>query len=425
MRVLFTTYSQKTHFLAMAPLAWALRTAGHEVCFAVQPKFADVVTQAGLTAVPVGGDRDLWQIMNRNLTWLYAGENGLPIPYDTAEWAPEDVTWDHLWYGYDVQIKRWHKVSNVPIITDVVEFARQWQPDLVIWEPVTYAGALAAKACGAAHARLLFSLDTFGVTRAHFHRVVNALPPDERHDPFAEWLEPYARKYGFEFSEELITGQFTIGLLPPALRLEAELNYLPMRYLPYGGPAVVPKWLWEDPGRPRVALTMGLSATDTDVGYAISVQDILDVLADLDIELVATVSEQEQAKLARIPDNARLVPFVPLPALAPTCAAVIHHAGFGTLATVASYAVPQLAVARDSDGPALARRVEAHGAGLALDATSTSAKEIRECLLRLLSEPSFQAGADRLRDEILAMPTPNELVRQLEDRTASHRAATQ
>ncbi len=36
MRVLFTTYAEKTHFLAMAPLAWALRTAGHEVVVASQ-----------------------------------------------------------------------------------------------------------------------------------------------------------------------------------------------------------------------------------------------------------------------------------------------------------------------------------------------------------------------------------------------------
>ncbi len=35
MRVLFTCYAEKTHFLAMAPLAWALRTAGHEVGVAV------------------------------------------------------------------------------------------------------------------------------------------------------------------------------------------------------------------------------------------------------------------------------------------------------------------------------------------------------------------------------------------------------
>ena len=43
-----------------------LRTAGHEVRFACQPKFASVVTQAGLTAVPAGRDGDLWDLIPRH-----------------------------------------------------------------------------------------------------------------------------------------------------------------------------------------------------------------------------------------------------------------------------------------------------------------------------------------------------------------------
>ena len=48
MRVLFATYPERTHFLAMVPLAWALRTAGHEVRVASQPTFTDVITRAVL-----------------------------------------------------------------------------------------------------------------------------------------------------------------------------------------------------------------------------------------------------------------------------------------------------------------------------------------------------------------------------------------
>ncbi|GAA0821007.1 DUF1205 domain-containing protein [Streptosporangium amethystogenes subsp. fukuiense] len=421
MRVLFTTYPEKTHFLSMVPLAWALRTAGHEVRFASQPAFTDVITQAGLTAVPVGRDADLWQLMNRDLTWIGTGVNGLPIPYDAAEWHPRDVTWSYLKDGYDIQVGRWHKMSNVPMITDLVEFARSWRPDMVIWEPTTYAGALAAEACGAAHARLLFSVDTFGVTREHHLRLKGLQPPGERADPMADWLGGYARKYGFEFTEDLVTGQFTIVLLPRSLRMDADLDYLPMRYVPYSGAAIMPSWLRERPGRPRVALTMGLSTADHGAGYGIDLRSVLDSLADLDIELVATVAEAEQRKLASVPENARLVPFVPLADLAPTCSAVIHHAGFGTLATTALNAVPQLAVPWDGDGPALARRIAAQGAGLAVNSGQATGLILRERLLRLLNEPRFRQGADLLREEMLAMPTPNEIAVQLEERVASHR----
>ena len=51
-----------------------------------------------------------------------------------------------------------------------------------------------------------------------------------------------------------------------AVSAEADLDYVRMRYVPYGGPAVVPKWLWAKPERPRVALTMGLTATEVYVG---------------------------------------------------------------------------------------------------------------------------------------------------------------
>ena len=64
MRVLFVTSPEKTIFLSMVPMAWALRTAGHEVRVASRPGFANVITQAGLTAVPAGRDTDLWRRMD-------------------------------------------------------------------------------------------------------------------------------------------------------------------------------------------------------------------------------------------------------------------------------------------------------------------------------------------------------------------------
>jgi glycosyltransferase (activator-dependent family) len=421
MRVLFTTYPEKTHFMLMAPLAWALRTAGHEVLVAVQPKFVDEVTQAGLTAVPLGSDRDLWQIMARFPGWLNDSGVGWPAPYDAVERRPEDITWDDLVAGYQHQIRRWHKASNVPMMADLVEFAGHWRPDVVIWEPTTYAGAVAAQACGAAHGRMLVGADVFGIARDHFLRLRGERPAEDAADPMADWLGSYARRYGFEFTEDLITGQFTIDVLPPSLQMHASGRYVPLRYTPYGGPAVVPKWLWAPPQRPRVALTMGLSVIDHEASYPVSLPDLLDQVSDLDIELVATVTEADQRKLDRVPDNARLVPYVPLHALLPTCSAAIHHAGVGTLATTALYGVPQLSLPWDVDQPALAGKVAAQQAGLAIHSTKATGEAVRENLLRLLHEPAFGEGAARLREEMLAQPTPNQVVGVLEELRAEFR----
>ncbi|MEU3723307.1 activator-dependent family glycosyltransferase [Streptomyces sp. NPDC031705] len=422
MRVLFTTYPERTHFLSMAPLAWALRTAGHEVRFASQPKFADVITQAGLTAVPVGRDRDLWQILSRDPDWLGRSDRGgMPLPYDVAERQSDDITWEYLSEGYATQIDRWHKSSNVPMVTELVEFARYWKPDLVVWEPLTYAGAIAARAVGAAHVRLLFGTDMYGVARDHFLRLRAERPERGRTDPFADWLGGYARRYGGEFGEDLITGQATVDLVPECLQHRADLDYLPLRYVPYGGPAVVPAWLHGAPRKPRVALTLGLSTTGHGGEYVVGVQDVLDALGELDIELVATIAEAEQRKLTRIPANAKVASFLPLDALAATCDAVIHHAGFGTLATTALRGLPQLILPWDNDGPALASGVARTGAGLVLNPREASGADVRDGLRALLSEPEFRRGAAVLRDRMLAMPAPNELVGVLERFTAERR----
>ena len=413
MRVLITTYPEKTHFLLMVPLAWALRTAGHDVRVAVQPTMVEHVTRAGLTAVPVGGDRHLWKILGRVPNWL-GRETGWPAPYDAAQMPDDEVSWDYLDEGYRLQVGRWHKFSAVPMITDLVDFARRWEPDLVIWEATTYAGGIAAKACGAAHGRMLIGMDVFGATRAHHLRLRAGRPEGDRADPLGEWLAGYAERYHTAFSEDMVTGEFTVDQLPSSLGLPSGLDRVPMRYVPYGGPAAVPRWTWAGARKPRVALTMGLTVTDHDVHFPVGLQDLLDGLADLDIELVVTVPDAERGRLARIPANARLVSYVPLQALLPTCSAIIHHGGVGTLLTAAQNAVPQLVLPWDVDQPALAANLTELGAGLTVPNTAATGAIVRSALLRLLGDPSFRAGAERLRAEVAAMPAPCDVVPRLE-----------
>ena len=50
MRVLIVTFPWKTHLFHLVPLAWSLRTAGHEVRVATEPDLLGAVTGAGLTA---------------------------------------------------------------------------------------------------------------------------------------------------------------------------------------------------------------------------------------------------------------------------------------------------------------------------------------------------------------------------------------
>ncbi|HEY0807140.1 MAG TPA: activator-dependent family glycosyltransferase [Pseudonocardiaceae bacterium] len=422
MRVLFATNPEKTVFMYMVPLAWALRTDGHEVLFASQPCFTDEITQAGLTAVPVGRSLDLRRVME------FGGDAdlqraGIVPPYDAFD-DPAKATWDYVKPAMAEAQVDWHQFDNFPMIAGLAEFARHWKPDLVIWDPLTLAGPIAAKACGAAHARLLFGIDVYGGFRQLYRRLNAEQPAEEQADPLAEWLAAYGRKYGYEYTEDMTTGNFTIDQFPRSLQVEAEdLDYVRMQYIPYGGPAVVPKWLQSPPTRRRVALTLGLSATEVYSGYNVPIADILEALSDVDIEVVGTIAETERAKLGRVPDNARLVPYAPLHALVPTCSAIIHHAGAATLATAARHPIPHLSLHYHYDQPILARLLREQGAGLEIHTNKVTGDNVRESVLRLLNEPRFGERAAALRDEMFALPSPNKLVGRLEELATKYRTS--
>jgi UDP:flavonoid glycosyltransferase YjiC (YdhE family) len=146
----------------------------------------------------------------------------------------------------------------------------------------------------------------------------------------------------------------------------------------------------------------------------------LNVFADLDIELVATLIPRPGTKPV-VADNIRVVDFVPLHALLPTCSAVIHFGGGGTWSTAMVNAVPQLVFARVWDSVVAGEHLERSGAGIFLDSPELNIPDLRKGLGRLLDEPSFAESARRLRDELLAEPTPASLVPTLEKLVADYR----
>ncbi|WP_159765737.1 activator-dependent family glycosyltransferase [Streptomyces sp. HM190] len=413
MRVLFATHSEKTHFHSLIPLAWALRSAGHDVCVASQPALAEEITRAGLTAVPVGEDHTFLQRLQEAGQADFSGgfgQNGAVEP-------PE--TWEGQGLLYRAFVDFYMRgVNNDEFVAGLTGFARHFRPDLVVWEPYTFAGPVAARAVGAAHARLVFSPDYFQQMRRTFLRLRHEAPEEQRADPLEAWLGPLLERFGGGgYAEDMAVGQWTLDTVPAEARFPLDVRRVPMRYVPYNGPATVPGWLHEPPTRPRVCLTGGVTLRNQAGHDALSPAD-LRMFEDLDIELVATLRQVPGEETA-VPANTRLVDFVPLLALLPSCSAVIHHAGGGTWNTALAAGVPQLLAADTWYAVHLGRHLRSVGAGLHV----SERRELRTALERLLKEPSFGESARRLRDErVLALPTPVDVVPVLEKLTADHRA---
>jgi glycosyltransferase (activator-dependent family) len=422
MRILFLTVANKSHIYVPTTLAWALRTAGHEVCVVSQPELSDVITATGLTGATVGkaANEELTTQMNE------ADPTAAPVPGDPPERNPRQAEYaqDDPALEFTQLVEHLFPVMNPDdMIDDLVAFARRWRPDLVIWDMLCYGGPIAARAAGAAHARLPLGTDGIGQLREVFLRE----RPDPAADPLRTWLEPKLDAFGEQFAEDVALGQWTIDPMPSWTYHPRGVHFVPMRHIPFNGPAIVPDWLYEPPAKPRVCITLGNSHRDAG-RVEVSAKELVTAVADLDIEVVATFAKAQLADLPDLPDNVRALDWVPLNQLLPTCSVLVHHGGAGTFAGAVEHGVPQLLMpstwwSEKWYGPvAMANGVEDEGAGLYVaDSDWVTADRFRECLLRVLREPSFQANAARLRDRWMAVPTPNELVPTLERLVARHR----
>ncbi|SEF65743.1 L-desosaminyltransferase [Thermomonospora echinospora] len=434
MKVMFASL-EGSHFQLMVPMAWALRTAGHQVRVVCKRGLVDAVAQAGLTAVPV--DCPPWQEgLGRFHQEALARCNELettelerigPKAPGVADAVRARPTWETLLaYESLVVPALWARLNRDEMIDGLVEYARFWQPDLVLWESFCMGGPVAALACGAAHARMVSGPDMalqMG-PRREFVRRLRELPPENREDPTADWLDWTLERVGCDrrFDETMLTGQWIIDSRPPSMREDLGVPTVPVRYVPYNGRCVVPAWLREPPpDRPRVCLTLG---TSIDGDYALfdlntMLNALMRTLADMEIEVVAAIAAKQRALLRQIPDNVRVVDFVPIDDLLPTCAAVVHHGGYQTKATAELHGVPQVIVTGwewVSEG--MGRDYEGQGTLLSIPLREFTAELLRERLERVLEDPSFAANAMRVREELLAMRTPNDIVPTIERLTA-------
>ncbi|MFG1846889.1 activator-dependent family glycosyltransferase [Micromonospora carbonacea] len=421
MRVLMTSFAHNTHYYSLVPLAWALRAAGHEVRVASQPSLTDTIVRSGLTAVPVGDDQAIIDLL--------AEVGGDLVPYqrglDFTEVRPEVLTWEYL-LGQQTMLTAlcFAPLNGVSTMDDMVALARSWQPELVIWEPFTYAGPVAARVVGATHARLLWGPDVVGNARRLFTESLARQPAEQREDPMAEWLRCTLHRYGCELGDDevetLVTGAWTIDPTADSTRLPVPGRRVAMRYTPYNSPSVVPEWVAKA-DRPRVCLTLGVSSRETYGRDVVSFQELLGALGDLDVEVVATLSDAQREDLGDLPDNVRVCDFVPLDVLLPTCAAIIHHGGAGTWSTAMLYGVPQIMIASLWDAPLKAQQAERLGTGISIPPERLDAPTLRAAVVRILDDPSIAAAARRQRDELRAAPSPAEVVRILERLVADDR----
>ena len=201
---------------------------------------------------------------------------------------------------------------------------------------------------------------------------------------------------------------------PPALQNPEIADVAAVqRMRPAAGEAQVTErsaWLDDLPSRPTVYVTLGtIWNTDLDVFRL-----VIEALRDR-VNLIVTVGRQnDPALLGPQPRGVIIRSYIPQHEFLPWCDAVVAHGGSGTVLGALAHGVPLLVVPQGADQWSNAEQIVTAGAGQRLLRDELSAVAVRDCVMALLSEPSYRQAASNIKDEIRAMPSATDAIVGLE-----------
>lgn len=362
-RVLFTSCPAYGHVLPMLPVVRAAQRAGHDVRVATGPDLVGPLTARGLVVHAVGPP------------WEQAWSA------HQAVWADSDAPEEQKMMDGVVALFGTPAVAR---LEDLVVLAEDWRPDVVVHEVLEAAGS-----------RLALLLDVPGVV----HGIGPMFPF------YADLLGPAGALVGWPDLWAQASSEQALDLCPPSLHPDGPPPWPAARPVrPSAGepgpvPAPVAEVLAGD--RPVAYFTLGTvkNADSADLRAGLA------ALADYDGVVVATTARTLEAdELGTVPANAVVAEFVPQSALLERADLLVSHSGSGTMLGGLVHGVPQVALPRGTDQPQNAELLARAGAGLVVAPEDYGVDSIRAAVARVTGDPSFRAAAQRVRDEIVAMP---------------------
>ncbi|MFJ4342483.1 nucleotide disphospho-sugar-binding domain-containing protein [Streptomyces sp. NPDC088915] len=377
MRVLFAISPGYDHLYPSSGLAWAFRTAGHDVAVATSGVSTEAAAHAGFAVREVSPGADFAQFFPR-----------VGSPEERARAMRErGLAIARTLRTPDVILEKFSGVSGL-MLDGTLAFARAWEPDLVVYSRLNGAALVTARALGVPAVEHGFSFLREG-----------SMP-----QRFLPYLQPLYERVGVPHELPEVTSLH----FAPDRMMHGEGEGWTMRSVPFHGGGTLPDWMAEPKERPRVCVTLG-----TTVPYVAgvgSLETVLTAAADVDAEFVLALGDEPDLDvLGTLPENVRVVGWTPLSTLLTTCDAIIHHGGAGTTLASAHAGVPQLAIPHGADNWINAAMIEENRIGLNRDAERVDAALVRS----LLHDPGLRSGTHEVRAALAAEPGPDEIVARL------------
>jgi UDP:flavonoid glycosyltransferase YjiC (YdhE family) len=376
-RFLFTFAGGTGHFRPTLPFARQLVGRGHQVAYACQeamlPEVAAEVAPDGMAVLASGGPT------------LRAPDERRPLV--TIDRAAQRQSFH---YGFAGRTARRRAARLVEVIRD-------WQPDLVVRDEGDFGAAVAAETCGLPHAAVIV-LAAGMMTDAHLSG-----PP----------LDALRVEHGLTADPDGLMPHRYLTLVPappsfrhPADPLPATAHHVRPAVVDGRGAATSETLTGSRSDgrtvRPTVYVTLG-TIFNQESGDLFT--RILAGLSALPVDVIVTVGPAlDPSELGRQPPHIRVERFLPLGPVLASCAAVVSHAGSGTLLGALAFGLPSVLFPLGADQPYNADRAVDIGVARALDAVTAHPGDVAAAVGEILDDPGYREAAEQIRNEILALP---------------------
>ena len=357
-KVTFSAIPAYGHLLPMVPLAAAAAAAGHDVTFAAGDTFAGRLPVRVVAGVPSGLTlHDAEEQAKAEIT-----DRTDPFAFPTAMFGI--VMPRHI-------VPRLHEL-----------WAREGAPDLVVHEGSNVGAAIAAR--------------EVGVPSVSFHIAMG--PP-------AFFLSVLSRVTDVEPGPTLDPR--------PAIWVaddEPPFDRVPIRSVAWSNATEpVPEWISAAPG-PKAYVTLGTVAFGA---VEVMRRSVVEAAERCERVLVAAGPDGDPTALGELPDRVRVERFVDQAAVLDQVDLAIHHGGTGTVLGCLAAGVPQVVTPQGADQFINAARISELGLGVAVGNDAPD-RSVVAAVDRVLTDELLRSRVVQARDEIAAMPSPESVVRLLE-----------
>lgn len=409
MRIVAAATPAEGHVRPVLQVAAHLAAAGHEVVMLTGPRWAELVTAAGVKFEPLRGDA----LVDVDGADFRDGRNALQP-------GPDQLNYDFIRLYADTLPSQHsalqHLLTPESVLICDIAFSGAYpvllgapgtRPALAIGLGISLVTALSEDTTP-----LAGPLGHDEAARAA-HRDANAALVAAL-NPFQQRLERAARACGatqqmgyvgtmwdtiWDVTAQLCVEEFEY----PRHDLPEEVRFVGPLPEPRFETDALPDWWGElEGGRPVVLVSQGTIANDDLTQLVVPT---VRALADTDALVVAALGRDISALdplLDRVPDNVRVVEFVPFWRLLPHVDVMVTNGGYGATQQALRHGVPLVVGGDGQDKPYIAARVHASDTGLDLGTGRPSVEQIAHAVTAVRTDTRVQQGIRRMTAAIAA-----------------------